>query len=101
MMFKLLVLTRLEKILMNQDELAKGLADVGTQVAKIGSESTATLQKVAELEAALNNAGGVSPAVQSAFNALKAQVQVVDDLIPDVPAAAPAPATPPVSPLVG
>lgn len=76
-----------ELIIMNQQELAQGLDTIRAQVEKIGTESALTLDKVAALEAALGNAGGVSPEVQAAFDALKAQVQVVDDLIPDPPAA--------------
>lgn len=69
---------------MNQQELAAGLATVSAQVSKIGDESTTTLAKVTALEDALNNqTGDVSPEVQAAFDALKAQVQVVDDLITD------------------
>lgn len=55
------------------------------KVAKIGTESTKTLEKVAELEAALANQDNVSPELQTAFDNLKAQVTVVDDLIPDTP----------------
>jgi methyl-accepting chemotaxis protein len=89
----------LEKILMNQQELAQALTDVQTNVAaisaavdKVGVESQATLQKVSDLEAALNSGGTVSPEVQSAFDAVKAsvasladKVTAVDDLIPDAP----------------
>lgn len=69
---------------MNDAELASGLATVSAQVTKIGTESTTTLQKVTDLEAALGNQGSeVSPEVQAAFDALKAQVQIVDDLVAD------------------
>lgn len=69
-----------------QAEIAQGLTTLTAQVAKVGAESTKTLQKVTDLEAALANQDNVSPELQSAFDALKAQVQAVDDLIPDVPA---------------
>lgn len=88
-----LIIQKLNSISMTQEELAQGLADVTAQVAKIGVESKTTLQKVSDLEAALAGQDNVSPAVQTAFEALKAQVQVVDDLIPDAPAA-PAPEQP-------
>ncbi len=78
-----------EHIMTTSAELAQGLSDLTAQVAKIGAESTATLQKVSDLEAAIAGAGGVDPSVQAAFDALKAQVQKVDDMVPD--AAAPAP----------
>lgn len=74
-----------KEIAMKQEELEQGLKDVAEQVAKIGAESTITLQKVTDLETALANADNVSPGVQSAFDALKAQVQKVDDMIPDAP----------------
>ena len=77
--------------MMNQAELAAELAVVTTQVTKIGEESKATIQKVADLEAAVaaaNAAGNtVAPEVVAALDALKAQVNVVDALIPDAPVA--------------
>jgi hypothetical protein len=78
---------KLSKIMSTQQEIADGLAALTSQVAKIGEESKVTLQKVIDLEAALANQDNVSPALQSAFDALKAQVTVVDDLIPDAPTA--------------
>lgn len=78
---------QLKTIMSTQSEMAAEMATITAQVAKIGEESKATLQKVADLEAALGNQTGVTPALQSAFDALKAQVTVVDDLIPDVPPA--------------
>lgn len=79
------IIRKLEKIMATQAELAQTLADVSAQVAKIGTETSATLQKVADLEAALASAGEVSAEVQAAVDALKAQVQVVDDLVADAP----------------
>jgi phosphoribosylformimino-5-aminoimidazole carboxamide ribonucleotide (ProFAR) isomerase len=67
---------------MTSEELVLGLEAATAQVAKIGVESGVTLAKVAELEAALAAAGNITPEVATAFEALKAQVQVVDDLIP-------------------
>lgn len=72
-----------------QSEMAADMATVTAQIAKIGEESKKTLQKVTDLETALGNQEDVSPELQSAFDALKAQVTVVDDLIPDAPAPAP------------
>lgn len=80
---------QINSIMSTQTEIAQALTDLTAQVVKIGAESTATLQKVADLEAALANQDNVSPALQSAFDALKAQVQTVDDLIPDAPATPP------------
>lgn len=70
-----------------QAELAQSLTDLTVQVNKIGEESKATLQKVTDLETALANAATagqtVAPEVQAAFDALKASVQAVDDLVPN------------------
>lgn len=66
-----------------QTELANALDALTQTVTKIGLETAATLDKVAELEAAMATGGAVSPEVQAAFDALKAQVQSVDDLVPD------------------
>ncbi len=70
-------------IMATQKELADDLKAVKDQVAKIGEESSKTLQKVTDLEAALANAGNTTPEVDQAMAALKAQVQLVDDLTPD------------------
>lgn len=67
-----------------QAELAADMNVVTGQIAKIAGESKQTLEKVKQLEDALNNQENVSPELQSAFDSLKAQVLVVDDLIPDV-----------------
>jgi hypothetical protein len=84
------------KIMATQAELTQGLNDLTAQVTKIGAETAATLQKVSDLEAAIAGAGGVDPSVQAAFDALKAQVQAVDDAVADAPVTPPAdsPATP-------
>ena len=68
---------------MTQAELAAELTAVKEQVTKIGSETSALKQNVSDLEVALGNQTNVSPEVQAAFDALKAQVQTVDDLVPD------------------
>ena len=70
-----------------QAEIAQGIADataqlqaVAAQVAKVGSETAVTLQKVADLEVVIASLGGtVDPALQTAFDALKTQVQRVAD----------------------
>lgn len=76
---------KLDKIMAEQSELAAQLQEVTAQVAKISTETAATLQKVTDLEAALDAADDVSPEVQAAFDALKSQVQQLDDQVPDVP----------------
>lgn len=68
-----------KKLKMTADEIKA----ITANVKKIGTETQATLDKVNELETALANADNVDPAVQAAFDELKAQVKVVDDLIAD------------------
>lgn len=68
-----------------QTELVTSLQTLTTQVAKIGTETAALQKTVADLETALGNQDNVSPELQSAFDALKVQVQTVDDLVPDAP----------------
>jgi predicted negative regulator of RcsB-dependent stress response len=75
-----LVHIRLEKILTNQTEHAAALGALAAQVAKTRDE---TLAKIAELEAAIANAGSTTPEVDAALEALRAQVQASDDVIPD------------------
>lgn len=74
-----------QSIMLTQEQLVQGLKDVNTQLTKIKGESTATLQKVSDLEEALKNQGNISPEVETAFNAVKAQTQSLDDLIVDAP----------------
>ena len=80
-----LILWKLEQLMSTQAELAQSLADVSAQVAKIGDESKTTLARVAALEEAVAAAGGTTPEVDAALAALKAQVQLVDDLVADAP----------------
>ena len=70
-------------IMATNAELKTDLDAVTAQVAKIGTETTATLQKVTDLEAALAAAGNTTPEVDAAMAALKAQVKVVDDMVAD------------------
>jgi ubiquinone biosynthesis protein UbiJ len=74
---------QINKIMLNQSELAVQLTALTTQVQHIGVETDTLKTKITDLETAINNGGTVSPEVESALNALKAQVQVVDDLVPD------------------
>lgn len=78
-----LIISKLDQIMSTQAEIAAGLNAATDQLKKIATESSKTLQKVADLEAALNNQSNVTPELQAAFDALKTQVQVVDDLVPD------------------
>lgn len=78
-----LIIEQNKKIMSTQAEIAEQLNQTTDQLQKIGNESAATLQKVKELEEALANQSNVTPELQAAFDALKAQVQTVDDLVPD------------------
>lgn len=73
---------KIDTIMAEQTQLAAQMREVSTQLAKVRDE---ILAKVAELEAALDAADDVSPEVQEAFDALKAQVQGLDDINPDEP----------------
>jgi uncharacterized protein YoxC len=76
-----------KKIMATQEEITQALTDLTAVVVKVGEETKATLQKVADLETALASQADVSPALQSAFDALKEQVGIVDALVLDAPAA--------------
>jgi uncharacterized protein YlxW (UPF0749 family) len=79
------LIRKVDKIMATQAELVAELEAVAAAVAKIGTETSATLARVAELEAALAAAGNVGPEVVAALEAVKAQVAVVDGLVPDSP----------------
>ena len=70
-----------------QTELATGIRAVTATVEKIAGETRTLIDKVAALQVALDNAGTVDPAVDAAMAELAAQVAVVDELVPDAPAA--------------
>lgn len=89
-------LAQIERNLMaTQAELAQDLRNVLAQQKKTEAEiksiqdaSTLQLQKIADLQAALDEAianGTVSQELIDAVAAVKAQSQVVDDEIPDLP----------------
>lgn len=72
------------------NEVNATLQTVGAGVEKIGTETTTLLAKIADLETQIGNLDDVSPELQSAFDAVKEQanvvaskVQTVDALVPD------------------
>lgn len=77
---KLIKLT--EQIMATQKEHAEQLRGIGTQLGKVKNEIT---QKLADLEAAIANAGNTSQEVDDALAELKTGVQHLDDLHPDAP----------------
>lgn len=78
----------IERVIMNQAELAQSLADIKAQADKSKNE---IIDKVTTLEEKIVAAGNTSPEVDAALADLKTSVQGLDDLNPDAPAPAPAP----------
>ena len=67
------------------------LTDIGTEVDKVATETDTLLAKIAELQKVID-AGDVTPELQAAFDAVKAQsdvlaakVKTADDKVPDAP----------------
>jgi conjugal transfer/entry exclusion protein len=73
---------KLHNMAKSQAETAQELRDIQAQNEKARAE---ILQKIADLEAALANAGNTSDEVDAAVQALKASVQTDDDIVPDAP----------------
>ena len=71
----------LKQIMATQDEAAAQLEAVNSELQKIGTETQTLLDKITALENA--TPADVSPALQSAIDAVVAQAKVVDDLVPD------------------
>jgi hypothetical protein len=86
----------LKGILMTQEELKALLEAATAKAQKIGTETAALLQKITELLAIIAAGGNVTPEVQAAMDALTAQMQIVDDLVPDEVPPPPAPDAAPV-----
>jgi len=74
------IFERLDNIMTTQAELAVQITELTAQNDKARAE---VLAKLADLQAALDAAGAVDPAVLEAFAALKASVQTDDDVVPD------------------
>lgn len=68
-----------------QKELVEGLKALNAQVTKIASETSGLSQKVADLQTALDAAGGTTPEVDAAMSEVRASIQAVDDLVVDLP----------------
>lgn len=71
------IFSLLNKIQMNQEELAAELAALKEQTERSTAE---IITKIAALEDAITNAGNITPEVEAALTALKAAVQGVDDV---------------------
>lgn len=70
-----------ERIMMKVSEIQAQLDAVGAQLTKAKDE---ILAKIAALEAALGDAD-VPAEAEAALEALKAQAQALDDIVPDAP----------------
>jgi len=73
----------LHSIMASQKELVAEVQAITATVVKIGTETAATLQKVIDLQAIIDAGPEVSAELQAAVDALKAQAQAADDLVPD------------------
>ena len=74
---------KLNTIMASQTDEAKRVTALTEQVTKIGTESRTLLTRIEELLAVIAAGGEATPELTAAVDALKAQVQVVDDLVPD------------------
>lgn len=70
-----------------QIELTSKVTALTGQVAKIGTETRMLLDKIKELTDIIASQGNVTAELQTAVDALAAQVVVVDDLVVDAPTA--------------
>lgn len=66
-----------------QSEIAANLKTLTGVVQKIGAETSTLKQKVADLQAAVDNQQEASPELVEAVEALQAQLKVVDELVED------------------
>lgn len=77
-------LQQLKELLMaTKAEFTASLDQVTAHVAKVGDETRTLIARIGDLTAAVEAAGNSSPEMDAALEALKAQVAVVDDLVPD------------------
>lgn len=76
----------LHKIMATQQESAAQVTALTAEVTKIGTETRSLLTKIDDLLAVIaTGSAQTSTELQAAIDALQAQVQVVDDLVPDAP----------------
>ena len=73
------------RLMATQDELKVQLDEMTAQADKIGGETRTLLTRIEDLLVQLANAANVTPELQAAADALKAQLTVVDELVPDAP----------------
>jgi uncharacterized protein YoxC len=71
-------------IMATQDEIIAQQQAQAAKIEKIGNETRTLIDKVKELLDIIN-AGEVKPELKAATDAVDAQLQIVDDLVPDAP----------------
>lgn len=71
---------KLDQIMATQAQHAQALRDVLAQNEKARQE---ILQRIADLEQAVIDAGNTTPEVDAALQALRDSVQIDDDIVPD------------------
>jgi ABC-type transporter Mla subunit MlaD len=76
---------RLDTIMTTIAEATAQITALTADVAKVGDETRALLQKIADLTAIIEAGNTTGPEFDAALAALQAQVAVVDGLVPDVP----------------
>lgn len=79
-LYHCLISHHLRTIMTTQAELAQQITDLTAQNERARAE---VLAKIADMQAAIDAAGAVDPAVLEAFDALRASVQADDDIVPD------------------
>jgi hypothetical protein len=77
------ILRGIANIMATVNDLVPQIEALTAQVAKIGVETDGLKALVTDLEAAIANAGNIPQDVLDKFEALKAQVQAVDDKVAD------------------
>jgi len=77
------ILQNQSKIMANDTQALADLDAIKTTLQKVSTESSASLQKISELEAVANE-NNVSQAVLDKIAEVKALAQGIDELVPDV-----------------
>lgn len=78
------IIQKLNQIMANEQQALQDLDAIKTTLTKISTESTASLQKITELEAAANEAN-VPQSVLDKIAEVRSLAQGIDDLVPDAP----------------
>lgn len=84
-----------QKHKMTQDELVEKVQSLSAVVAKIGTESSKSLELIQTLKDELAKEPTVKPALAQAVSDLEAQLTVVDNIVPDAPVETPTEPTAP------